>query len=190
MLYGSNQTEDLRKEDLIFLKVDTMCSLSSLNIGSLADFFNTKKNALDNSGTHLKRGFWSVANMIYIQSKSLSGKQRKKIISGLFKGAWKKPEQVRATYSKSLHDSNGKSSWGRLDFQREGLFPYQMGRFQTQHPTPAMDSEALRSTSACQSRIPKAWQVLRADAVCGTGQWKVYPTLIEEVYLPNVFWSL
>lgn len=30
MLYGSNQTEDLRKEGLIFLKVDTMCSLSSL----------------------------------------------------------------------------------------------------------------------------------------------------------------
>lgn len=85
MLYGSNQTEDLRKEGLIFLKVDTTCFLSSLNISNLADFFNTK-NTLDNSGICLQRGFWSVANMIY-KAKVYLGNTKKKIISGLFKGA-------------------------------------------------------------------------------------------------------
>lgn len=77
MLYGSNQTEDLRKEGLIFLKVDTTCSLSSLNISNLADFFNTK-NTLDNSGICLQRGFWSVANMIY-KAKVYLGNTKKKI---------------------------------------------------------------------------------------------------------------
>lgn len=67
----------LEKEGLIYLKVDTMCSLSSLNIGNLADFFNTK-NMLDNSGTCLQRGFWSVANMIYKAKVYLGNTKKKK----------------------------------------------------------------------------------------------------------------
>lgn len=62
MLYGSDQTEEVRKDGLIFMRIYTMCSLSNL-----ADFFNTK-NRMDNSGTPLQRGFWFVANIISRQN--------------------------------------------------------------------------------------------------------------------------
>lgn len=185
MLYGSNQTEDLRKEGLVFLKVDTMCSLGSLNIGNLADFFNTK-NMLDNSGTRLQRGFWSVANMIYKAKVYLGNtKKKNKEFLGCSRAPGKKPEQVRATHSKSLHDSHGKSSWGRLGFQREGLLLYQMGRFQTQHLTPAIDSEA-HLLASLEYRRPDRCSVLMLYVYVGQGDEK--STLpLQKRYLPNVF---
>lgn len=174
----------LEKEGLIYLKVDTMCSLSSLNIGNLADFFNTK-NMLDNSGTCLQRGFWSVANMIYKAKVYLGNtkKKKKKEFLGCSRAPGKKPEQVRATYSKSLYDSHDKSSWGRLGFQREGLFLYQMGRFQTQHLTPAIDSEA-HLLASLEYRRPDRCSVL----MLYVGQSDEMSTLpLQKRYLPNVF---